>query len=242
MMKGITLLEVLIVILIFGILVAGTAPFFSFPKIEANRDIVYLLLNRARIKSLAGIEDDYWGVNIEQEKTTLFKGQSYQDRDIDFDKIYNISSEEEKEFVFEKITGLVQESGQVMDIQVSSLGIIFTENIIALERENIDSRRVLVYYNRVINQNEDIILNSDSFLIEDFLIDNNLYLEYDNVLIETLFFNNPNTIFSIKRDRRYNEGVLTIFLEQDPDFIIQYSADGEETNYQSLFIEEIIWE
>jgi len=61
------------------------------------------------------------------------------------------------------------------------------------------------------------------------------------LLIETLKFNNPNTVFFIKRDRRIHQDPLTIFLEGDQNYIIEYSQEGE-TNYQSLFVEKIKWE
>ncbi len=70
----------------------------------------------------------------------------------------------------------------------------------------------------------------------------NISLFYDNLEIITLRFNDPDTVFVIKRDRRFNDEPLSIYLEEDPGIIIEYSADGLETNYESLNVEKIKWE
>ncbi|MDD5606411.1 MAG: hypothetical protein PHN37_00910 [Candidatus Pacebacteria bacterium] len=241
-MKSFTLLEILIVILIFLILLAIAFPFFSSQKKEPSQDIIYSLLHRARLNALAGFKDSSWGVNIAENQATLFMGESYDQRNSEFDKLYSISCSEEKEIVFEKITGFVQNPGKIINIYVNDLGIISINELEAVDRENIDSRRVLVYYNNFINSEGKIILNDQEFLIQDYLENDILNLEYENILIRSLRFNSPDTVFVVKRDRRLNDQVLTIYLEQDPGFIIKYSADGSETTHESLFVEQIKWE
>ncbi len=238
-MKAFTLLEILIVILIFLILFAVISPFLSFRETEPDRETVYLLLNRARIKALAGFQDSSWGVRLIEREAVLFKGDSYEERS--FERRYSISLEEEKEFVFEKITGLIDHPDQVLDIYVNDFGIIILEEEEGIERENIDSRKVLIRYNRFIDQEEKIVLNEEEFLIQEFLKDGNLYLEHQDLLVTTLELNNPDTFFLIKRDRRFNDQPLVVSLEGDPDVMINYSADGMETTSESLFVEEIKW-
>ncbi len=234
MIKSFTLLEILIVILILTILLIVIFPFFSFQKTNPAQETVYSLLHEARINALSGYQDSSWGVKITQNKVDLLKED-------EVERSYNISSSEEKEFIFQKITGFTN-AGEILDIYINDLGIISLKEFDLLERNNIDSRRVLIYYNRFINEEEKIILNEEEFLIQDFLKNNNLYLEKDNLLITTLSFNNPDTVFVVKRDRRYNEDPLNIYLQEDPNVIIQYSADGLETTYESLFVEKITWE
>ncbi len=240
-MKAFTLLEILIVVLIFLILGMIAFPFLGSQKTDST-GVVFSLLHQARLKSLAGQQDSSWGVYFSDNRAVIFKGESFDQRDITFDKNYNIAFSGEKEIVFKKITGFVQSPQTINNIQINELGIILLNNFETTERDNIDSRTVSLYYNNSIDFDKKIILNQEEFLIKDYLKDNVFYLGKDNMLITTLELNEPNTIFVIKRDRRFNDQVLEIYLEQDPGYLIKYSANGLETNSESLFVEKIIWE
>lgn len=83
--KGITLIEVLIVIAILAVIFAVALPQLSdFKKTQSLRntaDQIVSLLNDARAKTLASEGGNYFNVLLEEDKATLFSGASFSESD-----------------------------------------------------------------------------------------------------------------------------------------------------------------
>lgn len=63
------------------------------------------------------------------------------------------------------------------------------------------------------------------------------------LIIQTRRLNDPDTEFCVHRDRRHNDKSLSVSLSGDTSgAIINYSADGLNTNSSSIYTEEIIWQ
>lgn len=81
MNKGITLLEVVIVIAIIGILLTITT--FSFSQfrnaraLTQSRDTVISVLSEARSRTLASVNGEQYGVHILSDRVVLFVGSTY---------------------------------------------------------------------------------------------------------------------------------------------------------------------
>ncbi len=93
--KGLTIVEILIVISILGFLIAAVAPlYYSFSVSEQlNTETQELLqtLRRAQIRAISGEADLRFGVYFLSNQYILFAGNSYATRDSDFDEVYNLS-------------------------------------------------------------------------------------------------------------------------------------------------------
>lgn len=96
MKKGFTILEILLVISVFGILTAISIPGLSSLFIRNNLDIAHTTvvntIHRAQALSQAVDGDSGWGVKIQTTDITLYKGSSYAARDIDFDEKFPLDS------------------------------------------------------------------------------------------------------------------------------------------------------
>ena len=117
--SGLTLIEIIIVVALIIILAAFIAPvgfdFYRGGVLERETELLKTNLERARDFAKAGKLDSSWGIKFypdDQECTNcyvLFKGNSYNERIIDYDKIFNLPSEMDiegvSEIIFEKITG-----------------------------------------------------------------------------------------------------------------------------------------
>lgn len=72
-------------------------------------------LRRAQVLAQSVDNDDHWGVYIENEKITLFKGGSFQTRDTNYDEVISIpgsiTPSELQEVVFIKPFGIPQDVG-----------------------------------------------------------------------------------------------------------------------------------
>ncbi len=119
--KGFTLLELLISIAIITIIAAISAPvYFSFYS-RNDIDVVAMKaaqnIRRAQILAQAGGEDGSWGVSFDNDTMILFQGESFQDRDVDFDESFSIpqtiSVSGLEEVVFERFTGTPKELGTI---------------------------------------------------------------------------------------------------------------------------------
>ena len=127
-MKGFTLLEVLLVIALFGILLAsmGSLASNSLPKnqLTLETDVVVSTLRRAQTRSISGYQDGLWGVYFTSWSMILFKGERYDLRDPVFDETHVFESSIRmsglSEIVFEARQGQTQQVGTVMITQVSS--------------------------------------------------------------------------------------------------------------------------
>lgn len=123
--RGVTLIEILIVIAIFAILSATVVTGFkhfsrkvSLDKVVAD---VRTILNEARTDSVSGYQNSGFGVRIASTTLTLFKGSSYSgsvDKTFETDYpifIYSVDLENGgTDVVFEKLTGRTTDSGIVV--------------------------------------------------------------------------------------------------------------------------------
>jgi prepilin-type N-terminal cleavage/methylation domain-containing protein len=79
--KGLTVIEVIVVVAIVAILVAVTLPQFS--KMRENQAIknavadTVSVLNKARSYTLASVESSEYGVHFQSDKVIIFKGTTY---------------------------------------------------------------------------------------------------------------------------------------------------------------------
>ncbi len=59
------------------------------------------------------------------------------------------------------------------------------------------------------------------------------------IKIHTHRLNNPDTLFSVHRDMRFNDEALEISISGDPSGnLIEYSADGLTTTESSVFVND----
>lgn len=121
-----------------------------------------------------------------------------------------------------------------------------------------DSRHIHFDYSRVISISTEkltlIFSNSPNpdvsqdIIIADNLIAGQIFWsgevivggEAQNIKIQTHRLNNPDTQFSVHRDRRYNNKSLKINIDgipdPDPGTLIEYSAGGEESRGTSIYL------
>lgn len=83
--KGVTLLEILIVIAILGALSALIVGNFSSTRgdqvLKNETEAVVALLQEARSNTLSGLDSSQYGVHIQSDRVILFKGSSYSSSD-----------------------------------------------------------------------------------------------------------------------------------------------------------------
>ncbi|MEK7124350.1 MAG: type II secretion system protein [Patescibacteria group bacterium] len=187
-------------------------------------------------------------------------------------EFYSISLGGQNEVVFEKISGYAAPSGNVSirlktdnaqskTIYISAHGAITFEipSVDDLGRTK-DSRHVHFDYSRVINTNsENVVLNFNSgTVIKTLPIVTNMAAGQfywsgkvsvggvDQVVkIHTHRLNNPDTQFSVHRDRRFNNKSLDISISGDTTGdVAKYSADGLTTSFVSVYVvpNSFIWQ
>ncbi len=173
------------------------------------------------------------------------------------------------ETVFERITGNTLNSGNIKlrlrknptkmgTIYIEPSGKVSTTSFSPLTDSRIrDSRHVHIIYDRVIDTTtEKLTLTFNTSTTEEFAINN--YLEGDQIYwekeinvggeiqkikIHTHRLNNPDTLFSVHRDRRYNTKSLKIEISGDGSgTLIEYSADGLTTTNSSIYVEDSQWQ
>ena len=91
-MRGFSLIELLVSIGIISILVFFIMPtglnFYQSQQLEAVTQEVVQNLRKAQQKSTLVDRDSAFGVYFTENSYTLFKGDSYEDRDQDFDEVF----------------------------------------------------------------------------------------------------------------------------------------------------------
>ena len=138
--KGISIIEILVVIAIIGILSGVSAGAYFYFKKGANFDLsaqqVANLIRRAQNKSIAMENDDAWGINITSQQAIIFKGTNFSGRNQSFDEkttlteIMTVSGS--SQFIFNKFTGfpispgsLIVDNGSASKtIQVNAKGFV----------------------------------------------------------------------------------------------------------------------
>lgn len=120
--NGFTLIELILVISLIALLSGLSLSVFSRTQTKNDLNVAissFASISRnAQIKARLSIQDDGWGVKIEQSKITLFKGNNFMSRDQSQDQITkispNISISGINELSFAKITGLPSTSGTIV--------------------------------------------------------------------------------------------------------------------------------
>ncbi len=189
-LNGFTLVELLIVVAIMVILMSLSIPLFrSFQKETDLVDVSEKIINVLRLaqnKTLASEQDDNWGVffatSTSPHQAILFKGKSFDSRDIAFDEVYQLPSSTEvyqlnlnnggKEIIFDRLTSTTNNFGSIVlqsavlsfkekNIFIGKYGqISLEEPLVPSDAELLtDSRHVHFNYNRHIDiVDESIIL------------------------------------------------------------------------------------
>lgn len=112
-MKGFTLLEVILAVAIIAIIASLTPPVYEKIQLKVGFDSTVTTfvsaLKRAQKLSESGKLDSTWGVKIENTKITIFKGSSFEARDITYGEessiLSNIIVTGDTEIVFSKLYG-----------------------------------------------------------------------------------------------------------------------------------------
>ena len=174
-----------------------------------------------------------------------------------------------QEIVFDRIVGTTENSGDLSmrlksdttktkTIYIKTSGSAsLTDTSADTSGRIVDSRHVHFDYTRNINTtNEELVLTFEGGIIENVeIVDNikngeifwegeiNVGGQGQKIKIQTHGLNNPNTLFSIHRDRGYNNKTLKVEISGDSSgYLIDYSADGETVTKTSIFASDPIWQ
>ena len=144
-MKGFTLIEILLVIIIilfcFGLIFPLGISFYNTEQLQATSQQILQTLRKAQLKAMSGQADSIFGVYFDNtnKKYILFKGSSYvppgdvSDESFEFSSIITISGP--SEVSFSKAEGKPNFTG---NITLNSNGLISTININEIGRINLD--------------------------------------------------------------------------------------------------------
>jgi len=95
--KGFTLIEVMLVVAMIAMLASMTIPisFGSLKKQSVEEESSKLLgiLRQTQAKSMEGRDDSLWGVYFTPESYTVFKGNSYEEREPVYDEVFELFSD-----------------------------------------------------------------------------------------------------------------------------------------------------
>ena len=128
--KGFTLVELMIIIALFGVVAAFSFPFFRSRNVQhildASSDELHGILRQAQGRAMSGHNASAWGVHWGTGEYTLFSGDEYDTRDTDHDLIIdypgsitistsvNVSGATYPEdVVFDQLTGTTDASGTI---------------------------------------------------------------------------------------------------------------------------------
>lgn len=128
---GFTLIELLvvgvIVILIAVFVVRGLSTYRNEQTLRTESLAIVSIINEARSKTLSSVDSSAYGVHLEDDGVTLFKGTSYDVNDSDNEEhilpnnleIGDISINGGSNIVFERLTGETSNYGTFDVMQVS---------------------------------------------------------------------------------------------------------------------------
>lgn len=185
-------------------------------------------------------------------------------------KIYGINLAGENEVVFARLTGTINQSGSIsleLENDPSKTKTVYIENNGQVRLTSLsspsdtnrikDSRHVHFDYSwEIVTSTESLVLTfedsvTETIVIADNLRDGQIYWEREvdvegeiqKLKIHTHRLNNPDSQFSIHRDRRDNNKTLKIEIPSDSSgFLIDYSADGLITTKASFYATEPDWQ
>lgn len=120
------MLEIAMVVVLFGMVMAFGMPVFNNFKIKNDLDIarsnIVHSLRRAQSLSRSMENDSSWGVYVTTSKAIIFKGNSYEARDPDYDEYLDILSSFKltgvDEIIFHKLSGNTSSTSSIV---ISSL-------------------------------------------------------------------------------------------------------------------------
>ena len=138
--NGFTLIEMVLVLLLVGLLAALVIPpsltFFQTTRLNSASWQLLAVLRQAQTSALNQKNDGAYGVYLDNNNYTFFKGTSYSSRDPSYDETYSwprgIEAEGPTEIVFSKLSGFPQAAGEITltngfratIIQINSEGLI----------------------------------------------------------------------------------------------------------------------
>lgn len=132
--KGFTLIEILISFFIITVLLGFISfgiDFYRRQELENQANNIVQTLRRAQSKAISGESDSSFGVYLTENNYTIFKGDSYQKRDSQYDEVFElpgfiILQDTPKEVVFSKFEGRPSLVGNIilkMDDEVRTINI-----------------------------------------------------------------------------------------------------------------------
>jgi len=172
------------------------------------------------------------------------------------------------DIVFDRLVGTTANSGslslqntvdtsQTKTLYISGQGTVgFVAPSTIADTRVTDSRHIQFDYSRVIDTaNETITLTFDNSVaavvpISAYLVSGEISWQGTvavggiNQVVDfhTHRLNNPDTEFSIHRDRRYNTKSLKITISGDSGSLAEYSADGLTTTHTSAYVSNVVWQ
>jgi len=115
--KGITILELLIVMAIMAAVASFSVPatldFYKSQQLQSDTRGILQALRESQFKAISAESDSSFGVHLETNKYVSFKGSSYVLRNTAFDQIFDLAPTDAlsglQEIVFSKLEGLPNE-------------------------------------------------------------------------------------------------------------------------------------
>lgn len=93
-MKAFTLIEILLVVIILAVLTGLSIPvsvnFYKTQQLDVNVKGVVQSLRRAQLKAMSIESDSIFGVYLTNDSYILFKGSSFDTRDISYDEVFDL--------------------------------------------------------------------------------------------------------------------------------------------------------
>lgn len=120
--RGFTLLEIIVVMGIFGLLATISTSVYSSFKAHENLEIsavtVVEAIRYAQLNSQVGKGDSSWGVKISSDSISIFEGSSYVSRENSSDQSLDFTggvlASGLSEIVFNKVTGSTIDTGTIV--------------------------------------------------------------------------------------------------------------------------------
>lgn len=117
--SGFTAVELILTLGIFAILAAVTAPLLGnlqmTETLDSHAENVLDALRRAQQRTVTGERDSKWGVHCATSSYTLFAGESYASRSMQFDEVHNLQGGYTcaglTDIIFTPVTGTPSSSG-----------------------------------------------------------------------------------------------------------------------------------
>ena len=118
---GFTLIEMMLSIALIAIIAGISVPIYQSFQVRNDLDIATVTiahsLRRAQLLAQASDGDTDWGIALQTNAISLFKGTSYSARDASYDETFDLpgslAPSGMSEVVFEKFTGLPQTTGTI---------------------------------------------------------------------------------------------------------------------------------